>query len=83
MDQLTRTNAGRADTALLVIEDTVESKEPEAEVAGSDLTVPFVRDFAVVEDFLVLFGAFFSLASSAGLYLYSMKSGSLSQTKTS
>jgi hypothetical protein len=62
--------------------DTVDIKEPEVE--DSALTIPFVGDFAVVEGFL-FFGAFFPLRSSgvAVLYLYSMKSGSLSQTKTS
>lgn len=67
--------------------DAVETKEPELEAAGSNLML--LRDFASTDGprpagFLV-FVAFFSLGTSGvGVrYLYSIKSGSLSQTDTS
>ena len=68
----------------LVEEETglVVTKEPEV-VAGSNFTVP---DFAMAEGFegFLPFGAFssFELSGFAGLYLYSMKSESLSQMAT-
>ena len=70
---------------ILVVEDTVETTE--LKVVGSNLTVLLVQDFAMVDGLknLLLSTAFFSLGPSgiAGLFLYFMKSGSLSQTKTS
>jgi hypothetical protein len=56
----------------------VETKE--LELAGSDLAVLLVRDLAMVEEGFLLSEAFFSAGCSGvgDLYLYSMKSGSLS-----
>lgn len=84
-----RANAGRPDTlpasvAVDIALKLVVADEPE--VGYSNLTVPLIlRDFSVMEGFepegFLLLEAFFSSGVS-GLYLYSMKSGSLSQTAT-
>jgi hypothetical protein len=75
-------NEGRSDKlpASMVV-DPVETKE--LEVEGSDLTLPLVPDFAAVVGFLAFRVCAFISSDVAGRYLYSMKSGSLSQTKTS
>lgn len=78
-----RANVGRPDITESV-EDEEEMKELEA--AGSDLMLPLERATvaATVEGpaCILLFGALFSFGL-IGTYLYSIKSGSSSQTKIS